>query len=88
VLPDCRLTVIARSDDVSLGMLSSRPHLIWALANASIHGDGGEGGRPVYNAKSCFETFPFPEHMTPRDTAPVIDGRPILPSLHSMLLSR
>jgi hypothetical protein len=39
------------------------------LANASIHGDGEDGGRPVYNAKSCFETFPFPEHLTPLDTA-------------------
>ena len=70
VLPDCRLTIIARADDVSMGLLSSRPHLVWALANASIHGDGSEGGRPVYNAKSCFETFPFPAGMTPRDTAP------------------
>jgi type II restriction/modification system DNA methylase subunit YeeA len=80
VLPDCRLTVITRADDVSLGLLSSRPHLVWALANASIHGDGSEGGRPVYNAKSCFETFPFPAGLTPRDTAPVA-GQPTPPCL-------
>jgi hypothetical protein len=36
-----------------------------------MHGDGDEGGRPTYNAKSCFETFPFPAGLTPRDTAPV-----------------
>ena len=71
VLPDCRLTVIARQDDLTLGVLSSRPHLLWALANASMHGDGDEGGRPTYNAKSCFETFPFPAGLTPSDTAPV-----------------
>ena len=68
-LPDTRLCVIARADDLTIGILSSRPHEIWALANASIHGDGTEGGRPTYNGKSCFETFPFPAGLTPRDTA-------------------
>ena len=70
-LPDTRLCVIARADDLIFGILSSRLHEIWALANASIHGDGTEGGRPTYNGKSCFETFPFPPGLTPRDTAPV-----------------
>ena len=69
VLPDSRLYAICRDDDCSFGVLSSHIHGVWALANASIHGDGIDGGRPVYNAKSCFETFPFPEHLTPRDTA-------------------
>lgn len=71
VLPDSRLNVIARADDASFGILSSRLHELWALANASIHGDGVDGGRPTYNAKSCFETFPFPTGLTPRDTAPI-----------------
>jgi type II restriction/modification system DNA methylase subunit YeeA len=69
VLADDRLAVIARDDEMTFGILSSHLHEVWALANASIHGDGSEGGRPVYNAKSCFETFPFPAHLTPRDTA-------------------
>ena len=29
----------------------------------------GVGNDPTYNAKSCFETFPFPAGLTPRDTA-------------------
>ena len=29
----------------------------------------GIGNDPTYNAKSCFETFPFPAGLTPRDTA-------------------
>jgi hypothetical protein len=29
------------------------------------HGDGDEGGRPTYNNVVCFETFPFPENLTP-----------------------
>ena len=69
VLPDTRLNVISRSDDTSFGVLSSRMHEVWSLATASIHGDGVEGGRPTYNAKSCFETFPFPAGLTPQDTA-------------------
>ena len=73
--PDSRLCVIAREDEFNFGLLSSRPHLIWALANASIHGDGDDGGRPTYNTASCFETFPFPAGLTPRDTAPVIPAQ-------------
>jgi hypothetical protein len=69
VLPDTRLNVISRADDASFGVLSSRIHEVWSLATASIHGDGVEGGRPTYNAKSCFETFPFPADLTPQDTA-------------------
>ncbi|MDR0777259.1 MAG: class I SAM-dependent DNA methyltransferase [Azonexus sp.] len=65
VLPDTRLCVITRSDDATLGILSSRIHLIWALANASMHGVGND---PTYNVASCFETFPFPEGFTPADT--------------------
>jgi len=29
----------------------------------------GVGNDPTYNAKSCFETFPFPAGLTPADTA-------------------
>ncbi|MBP7204211.1 MAG: class I SAM-dependent DNA methyltransferase [Propionivibrio sp.] len=67
VLPDSRLYAICRDDDATFGILSSRPHEVWSLANASMHGVGND---PTYNAKSCFETFPFPPNLTPRDTAP------------------
>ena len=66
VLPDSRLNSIARSDDTTFGILSSRIHEAWSLANASMHGVGND---PTYNAKSCFETFPFPHGLTPVDTA-------------------
>ena len=66
VVPDCRLTVIARQDGVTFGILTSRIHEVWSLANASMHGVGND---PTYNAKSCFETFPFPAGLTPADTA-------------------
>lgn len=60
VIPDGRLNVFARSDDYFFGVLQSQPHELWAMANASIHGDGKEGGRPTYNNRVAFETYPFP----------------------------
>lgn len=69
ILADTRLNLIARADDTTFGILSSRIHEVWSLAQASVHGDGADGGRPTYNAKSCFETFPFPAGLTPQDTA-------------------
>ncbi len=65
-LPDTRLNVIASDSDTIFGILSSRIHEVWSLAQASMHGVGND---PTYNAKSCFETFPFPDGLTPRDTA-------------------
>ena len=66
VLPDTRLNAITRADDTTFGILCSRLHEAWSLANASMHGVGND---PTYNAKSCFETFPFPHGLTPADTA-------------------
>lgn len=80
VLPDSRLYAIALESDVALGVLSSRIHEVWALANASKHGDGDDGGRPTYNAKSCFETFPFPQGMT-LDLAPTDYTNPAAPMI-------
>jgi len=81
VSPDSRLLVVARADDTTLGLLSSRMHEVWSLAQASMHGVGND---PTYNAKSCFETFPFPEGLTPADTAhqytEVLDGGALIPA--------
>ncbi len=62
VLPDSRVCAIARSDDATFGILHSRIHEQWSLATCSWHGVGND---PTYNAHSCFETFPFPEGLTP-----------------------
>ena len=79
--PDSRLFVIASGDDTTFGVLSSRIHEAWSLAMASMHGVGND---PTYNAKSCFETFPFPEGLTPADTAhqqtEAIEGGAVIPS--------
>jgi hypothetical protein len=65
-MPDKKLIVICRADDATFGILHSRFHELWALAVCTWHGAGND---PRYTPTTCFETFPFPEHMTPRDTA-------------------
>jgi len=62
--PDQALITVARSDDVSLGLLHSRFHELWSLRLGSSLED-----RPRYTPTSCFETFPFPAGLTPADTA-------------------
>lgn len=63
IAPDKRLIAIARNDDAMFGVLSSRIHVCWALAVGSTLED-----RPAYATTTCFETFPFPAGLTPRDT--------------------
>lgn len=60
VAPDHRLIVFPRNDDTFFGLLSSHIHVIWALAVGSTLED-----RPAYATSTCFETFPFPEGLTP-----------------------
>jgi len=55
---------IVRADDVTFGILHSRFHELWSLRLGTSLED-----RPRYTPTTTFETFPFPEHMTPRDTA-------------------
>ncbi|MEF8751625.1 MAG: DNA methyltransferase [Candidatus Accumulibacter necessarius] len=55
ILPDDKLIAIALDDAFALGVLSSRLHVVWALATGATLED-----RPVYNKTSCFDAFPFP----------------------------
>lgn len=58
ILPDNMLVCIASDKADLLGILSSRIHIAWALAQG---GRLGYGNDPRYNKTRCFETFPFPE---------------------------
>jgi hypothetical protein len=55
VLPDQGLVALAFDDAYALGILSSRIHTDWALAQGAILGP-----TPRYNASIVFDTFPFP----------------------------
>ena len=66
VCPDKRLVVIARDDDTAFGILHSRFHECWSLRLCTWHGVGND---PVYNPTTVFQSFPFPEGLSPNAPA-------------------
>jgi type II restriction/modification system DNA methylase subunit YeeA len=60
VAPDHQLIAITRDDDTTFGILHSRFHELWALRLGTSLED-----RPRYTPSTTFETFPFPERLTP-----------------------
>jgi type II restriction/modification system DNA methylase subunit YeeA len=64
ISPDTALVVIARDDDTTFGILSSRFHELWSLGVCTWLGVGND---PRYTPTTCFETFPFPPGLNPHD---------------------
>lgn len=56
------MVAIARDDNVSFGVLHSQFHERWSLALGGWHGVGND---PQYTPSLGFETFPFPDGLTP-----------------------
>ncbi|MQX36873.1 class I SAM-dependent DNA methyltransferase [Roseospira navarrensis] len=73
VCPDHQLIVIARDDDTAFGILHSRFHETWALRLGTWLGKGND---PRYTPSTTFETFPFPEGLTPDIPAADYAGDP------------
>jgi hypothetical protein len=74
IAPDNKLICIAHDDAYVLGVLSSRVHVVWALAAGSTLED-----RPVYVKTTCFEPFPFPtatpeQQLRIRELAETLDA--------------
>jgi hypothetical protein len=65
-LPLNTVIVITRCDDTTFGIVHSRMHEVWTLAKSAYCGVGND---PTYTPTTTFETFPFPEGLTPADTA-------------------
>ena len=65
ICPDCQLIVITREDDTTFGILHSRFHTAWSLRLGTSLED-----RPRYTPTTTFETFPFPEGLSPNVPAP------------------
>jgi len=63
--PDHKLYAVCSDDAYMLGVLSSGPHVTWALAAG---GRMGVGNDPVYNNTRCYVTFPFPVAILDRQT--------------------
>jgi type II restriction/modification system DNA methylase subunit YeeA len=57
---DHQLVAIARDDDTVFGILHSRFHEAWSLRLGTSLED-----RPRYTPTTTFETYPFPEGLTP-----------------------
>ena len=62
VCPDCQLIVIPRDDDTTLGILHSRFHESWSLRLCTWLGQGND---PRYTPTTTFQTFPFPQGLSP-----------------------
>jgi hypothetical protein len=81
VQPDSQVVAVARADDTTFGILHSRLHELWSLRMCTWMGKGND---PRYTPTTCFETFPFPAHLTPADTAhqrtEPLDGGALIPA--------
>ena len=62
IIPDSATIAIIRSDDTAFGILHSRFHELWSLRMCTWLGVGND---PRYTPTTCFETFPFPEGLSP-----------------------
>ena len=71
ILPDSATAIIARSDDTTFGIIHSRFHELWSLGLCTWMGKGND---PRYTPTTCFETFPFPQGLSPTDTVPKTDS--------------
>ena len=60
IIADSATVAIAREDEASFGILHSRFHEAWALRLGTSLED-----RPRYTPSTTFETFPFPDGLTP-----------------------
>ncbi len=81
IAPDSQIIVTTRADDATFGILHSRFHELWSLRLCTWLGVGND---PRYTPTTTFETFPFPEGLSPADTAgptETLDSGLILPSI-------
>lgn len=62
IVPENLVIAIARDDDTTFGILHSRFHELWSLRMGTWLGVGND---PRYTPTTTFETFPFPEGLTP-----------------------
>ena len=57
VIPDNKLIVVPTQEAHHLGVLQSKHHVAWMLAQGNWLGKGND---PVYAKTQCFDPFPFP----------------------------
>jgi type II restriction/modification system DNA methylase subunit YeeA len=62
IIPQNLIIAVIRGNDETFGVLNSLAHEIWALRMGTWLGKGND---PRYTASTTFQTFPFPEGLTP-----------------------
>jgi type II restriction/modification system DNA methylase subunit YeeA len=62
IVPDSATAAIAKDDNTTFGILQSRFHEAWSLGLCTWLGVGND---PRYTPTTTFETYPFPEGLTP-----------------------
>jgi type II restriction/modification system DNA methylase subunit YeeA len=72
-VPDSALIAFSKDDDIFFGVLQGRFHAEWALRLCTYVGVGND---PRYTPSTTFETFPFPEGLTPDIPAADYAGDP------------
>ena len=72
-IPENTVIAIARDDDTTFGILHSRFHEAWSLRLGTWLGVGND---PRYTPTTTFETFPFPEGLTPNIPAETYENDP------------
>ena len=71
ILPDQAILATASNDDTTFGILHSRFHELWSLRMGTSLED-----RPRYTPTTCFETFPFPDGLTPNSPSSTSQSSP------------
>ena len=69
IYPEQTVILVARSEDIFFGILHSRIHQVWALAQGTQLREKESGFR--YTPTTCFETFPFPPGVLTSNEAPL-----------------
>lgn len=72
-IPDNNTIIIARDDDVTFGLVHSTIHEVWSTR---VGNRMGVGNQRRYNPATIFDTFPFPEGLTPNIPAADYAGDP------------
>lgn len=85
ILPDHMLIAVACNDALILGVLSSRLHVVWALAAGARLGVGDD---PRYTKTRCFDPFPFPDTSDEPLKARIRDAAEKLDALRKEVLAR
>ncbi|WP_156681162.1 class I SAM-dependent DNA methyltransferase [Sphingomonas profundi] len=85
VLADGSVIVTASDDACTLGLVSSRAHVVWALRAG---GRMGAGDDPRYQNEVCFDPFPFPDFSDETLRARIRDAAEKLDGLRKEVLAR